>query len=163
MIPQDFWNNLQIALKSYGGLFTKFKQIETPNGAPMPWPTLNPTAVTAGIVGQELTQLNPANPYAFGQGMLQAWTLAIDPVMTSLQLMADSAFNVQELMGRLLGEAMGRELASLAVSGTGSGQPLGIIPALNSQGAWSAGNSGGYVNLTAATTVKTFATAVSRS
>lgn len=54
-----------------------------------------------------------------------------------------------------LGEAIGRSLAANAVSRTGSGQPLGVITALNAKGAVS-GASGGFVALTAATTVKTF-------
>jgi HK97 family phage major capsid protein len=155
-IPQDFWVNLQIALKAYGGLSSHYHQVESETGAPMPWPTLDPTGVTASVLGQELTQLATANPYAFGQGMMQSWTLAVNPVLVSLQLLADNAFNVNDYLSRLLGEAIGRELAALSVSGTGSSQPLGIITALNAKGALS-GASGGYYPLTAATTVTTFA------
>jgi len=135
---------------------SRYRQVESDTGAPMPWPTIDPTGVTASVLGQELTQLSPANAYAFGQGMMQAYTIAMSPVLTSIQLLQDSAFNTSELMSRLLGEAIGREVASLSVSGTGSGQPLGIITALNTKGALS-GASGGYYQLTAATSVKTFA------
>jgi HK97 family phage major capsid protein len=159
MIPQGFWQNLQIAMKAYGGIAQDFKQVETESGAPMPWPTIDPTAVTATILGasSELTQLSVANPYQIGQGMLNAWTFVTDPVLVSLQLVNDSAFEIDNLMSSLLGQAIGREFASVAVSGTGSGQPLGVVTAINGKGAWSAGSSGGYVSLTAATSVKTFA------
>jgi len=155
-VPQGFWQNMQVALKAYGGIANDFKLVETDNGRPMPWPTINPTAVVAGIIGSEITQLTVANPYVFGQGMLNAWTYATNPVLASIQLIQDSAFEVDFWVAEVLGEAIGRALAANTVSGTGTGQPLGVITALNTQGAVS-GASGGYVGLTAATTVKTFA------
>jgi hypothetical protein len=48
------------------------------------------------------------------------------------------------------GEAIGRQIAALAISGTGSGQPLGLITALAAKGAVGTG-SGGFFGLTAAT------------
>lgn len=39
MIPQGFWAQLAIALKAYGGLSSSFRYVETPTGAPTPWPS----------------------------------------------------------------------------------------------------------------------------
>ncbi len=157
MIPQGFWRNLQIALKAYGGAANDFRRVETETGNPMPWPTVDPTAVTASLIGTELTQMSPVSPYVFGQGMLSAWTVSTSPVLASLQLVEDMAFDVDSFLVDRFGESIGRELSSLAISGTGSAQPLGIVTALGAKGAWSAGQSGGFINLTAATAVKTFA------
>jgi HK97 family phage major capsid protein len=88
--------------------------------------------------------------------MLNAWTVAVGPFLASLQLVEDSAFDVDQFVADRVGEAIGRSIATMAVSGTGSGQPLGIITALAAKGALS-GASGGYYALTAGTTVKTFA------
>ena len=157
MVPQGFWKNLQIALKAYGGLANDFRVVNTETGNPMPWPTVDPTAVTATCLGasNELNQLSVGDPYVFGQGVLNAWTIVMNPILASLQLVRDSAFSVDKFVADRMGEAVGREIAALAVSSSGSGQPLGIIPALNAKGAWSAGSSGGYVSLTAATYVTT--------
>lgn len=151
MVAPAFWKNLQVAMKAYGGLQNDFKQITTETGAPMPWPTVDPTNVTASPVASELTQLSVQNLYVFGQGMLQAWPYAVGPVLASLQLVNDSSFDVDSFVADRFGEALGRELATLGISGTGSGQPLGIIPALSARGVVS--QSGGYLQLGTATTV----------
>jgi HK97 family phage major capsid protein len=158
MVPQSFWANLQIALRAYGGVASQFKQVNTETGAPMPWPTVNPTAYTGHLLGasSELTQLSLEDPYNFGQGMLNSWVIYAGPILASLPLVQDSAFDVDQFVSDRLGEGIGRGLAAQAISGTGSGAPLGVITAINAFGAWSAGNSGGYVNLTAAKSVTTF-------
>ncbi len=81
-----------------------------------------------------------------------------NPILASIQLAQDSAFDLTDFVRDRVAEQIGRKLAALAISGagTGSGQPLGLITALNAKGATSGGN-GGYYGLTAATTVKTFA------
>jgi HK97 family phage major capsid protein len=159
-VAQGFWQNMQVALKAYGGISNDFRQIETPTGAVMPWATIDPTAVTASVVATEPassgTPLALDNPYSFGQGVLNAWLIASSPLLVSLPLFNDSAFDIEAFVADRFGEAIGRELASLALTGTGSSQPLGIVPALTAKGAWSAGGSGGFYNLTAATSVKTF-------
>jgi HK97 family phage major capsid protein len=151
LVAPEFWKNLQVALRAYGGLQNDFRQIKTDTGAPMPWPTVDPTNVTASPVGSELTQLSIQNLYIFGQGMLQAWPYAVGPVLASLQLVNDSAFDVDSFVADRFGEAIGRELAQLGINGTGSGQPLGIITALSARGLVS--QSGGYVQLGTATAV----------
>src|SRR5262249_7779552 len=130
-VPQAFWENLQRALKAYGGLASHYRQVNSETGAPMPWPTIDPTGVVASVLGQELTSLARANPYTIGQGVMNAWTIYTQPVLVSLQLLDDSAFDMDGLFTSLIGEAIGREIAALAVTGTGSNQPLGIITALN--------------------------------
>jgi HK97 family phage major capsid protein len=157
LIPQGFWGNLQIAMKAYGGLSNDYRYVQTDTGSPMPWPTTDPTAVSGTWLGGEDNQLSVTQPYTFGQGMLNAWTVAVGPFLASLQLVEDSAFDVDQFVADRVGEAIGRAMASMSVSGTGSGQPLGIITALAARGALS-GASGGYFQLGTATTVKTFAT-----
>jgi HK97 family phage major capsid protein len=159
-VAQDFWQHMQVALRAYGGMAADFKQIDTPTGAIMPWPTINPTGVVASVITSELTQLNPDNPYVFGQGVLSAWTIATDPVLVSLQLANDSAFDLDAFIRDRFAESIGREVAALAVSGTGSSQPLGLITALAAGSAFSAGagaSGGGWLQLGTATAVKTFA------
>jgi len=162
MIPQGFWQNLQVAMKAYGGLSNDFRYVQTDNGAPMPWPTIDPTAVTGQWLAGENNQLSITEPYQFGQGMLNTWTLAVGPFLASLQLVEDSAFNVDNFVAERVGEALGRSIAAVAVSGSGSGQPLGIITALAAKsatgtvGTGTITATGGYVNLATAAEVKTF-------
>ena len=159
LIPQGFWTNLQVALKAYGGISGSFRYVETPTGNPMPWPTVDPTA----IVGKYITESNQlgfggdsaGTDYQFGQGMLNAWTIVSGVILASVQLIQDSAFDVDSFVADRIGEAIGRKLAAESVSGSGSSAMLGLNTALNARGALS-GASGGFYQLTAATTVKTF-------
>ena len=131
--------------------------VETDDGRPMPWPTIDPTAITGSWLGasSELTQLSVEDSYNFGQGMLNAWTVYAGPILASLQLVQDSAFDVDDFVAARLGEAVGRTIASAAISGSGSGQPEGVITALNAKGAVGSG-SGGYYGLGTATDVAIF-------
>jgi HK97 family phage major capsid protein len=156
MVAQDFWNNLQIALKQYGGTAASYKQLETDTGAIMPWPTNDPTGVVATLLTEGNQVSTDTNSYVFGQGVLNAWTYASNAILVSRQLVNDAEFDVDGFLADRLGEQLGRALAVHAISGTGTSQPLGIITALNSKGAVGAG-SGGFFGLTAATSVKTFA------
>lgn len=155
MVPQGFWAHLQVAMKAYGGIANDYHRIDTDTGNPTPWPTIDPTAFTAHLLtaSSELTQLSVEQPYVFGQGMLNAWTVYCGPMLASLQLVQDSAFSVDEFVADRFGEALGRQIAALAIGGTGSGQPLGIITALNAKGPVT--SSGGYYQLGTATSVAT--------
>ena len=128
MVPQGFWANLQIALRAYGGVANDYKQVMTDTGQPMPWPAVDPTAVSASLVAGELNQMAPWSPYVFGQGMLNAWTCAVSPILVSVQLVQDSQFDVDQFVSDRMGEAIGRSVAQYAITGTGVSQPLGLIP-----------------------------------
>lgn len=153
LVPQSFWNQLAVAMKMYGGASQYFAQNETPDGRLMPFPANNPTSVKASYV-TENTQVNETS-YTFGQGMQYAWTLAI-LVKASLQLIQDSAVNVDQFVATRTGEAIGRQIAQEVISGTGASTKnmTGLIPSLSAFG--SSNSSGGYFTLGVATSVKTF-------
>ena len=119
LIPQGFWNNLQIALKAYGGLLQLCNVIPTASGNPMPWPTNDPTS----IVGSYITEGNQLGlqDYTFGQGMMFAWTLTSNIILASQQIIEDSAFDVDAFVTDRAGEAIGRKVAAELHTGAGSG------------------------------------------
>lgn len=162
LVAQGFWKNLQVALKMYGGLSQHFKQVNTPTGAVMPWPTTNPTNVVATSLA-ELTQLTPAQDYSVGQGVLNAYTYTSNPELVSLQLLNDSEFNVDEFMTARFGESIGRAIAAQSMTGTGSSAPLGVITTLAAGASTGTVGSGsispvgnGWVQLATAASVKTY-------
>jgi HK97 family phage major capsid protein len=153
LVPQGFWHNLQVALKQYGGLSQDMRQVDTPTGNPMPWPTVDPTGIVGSLISEN-TQLTEVD-FTIGQGMLSAWTVTSGVHLVSRQVVEDSAFEIDEFIAARAGESIGRKLASLAWSGTGSSQPLGVQTAIVAKGAHS-GSSGGYVALGTATDVAIF-------
>ncbi len=147
MIPQGFWHNLQIALKEYGGLLPYVQMLQTDSGQPMPWPTVDPTAV----IGHYITELNQlgfggdsaGTDYAFGQGMLNAWTIVSGVILASVQLINDSAFDVDGFVNDRIGESIGRKVAAELHSGSGSQALLGIETALSARGHQASPGMGG--------------------
>src|ERR1039458_8151828 len=118
LIPQGFWANLQIALKAYGGILSLCNVMPTATGNPMPWPTNDPTS----IVGSYITEGNQLGfqDYVFGQGMLFAWTLTSNVILASVQIIEDSAFDVDQFVTDRAGEAIGRLIAQELHTGAGS-------------------------------------------
>lgn len=150
----SFWHNLQIALKAYGGLLPYIQLLQTDSGQPMPWPTVDPTAV----VGRYITEQNQlgfggdsnSTDYQFGQGMLNAWTIVSGVILASVQLINDSAFDVDGFVNDRIGESIGRKVAAELHTGTGSSAILGIETALKARGAQSGPGKGGvYLSGTA--------------
>lgn len=175
LVPPGWWQRLQIALKAYGGSAYDYTQIVTESGQPMEWATVDPTTTEAQLVGSNTTTgANAQTPgsgsgssganenfavgdldYVFGQGVLGAYMYTSGAQKVSIQLANDSAFDLDQFIRARVGEAHGRAQARAAITGSGSSQPLGIVPALNAKGAV-AGGSGGFLGLTAATKIKNF-------
>lgn len=147
LIPFGFWHNLQIALKAYGGLLPYCRTITTDSGQPMPWPTVDPT----GVIGSYITETNQlgfggdsqGTDYQFGQGMLNAWTIVSGVILASIQLLNDSAFDVDQFVSDRIGEAIGRKVAAELHTGTGSSALLGVETALSARGHQSGPAKGG--------------------
>lgn len=118
LIPQGFWHNLQIALKEFGGIMPHFNEIPTSTGAPMPWPTTDPTGQLGKYVSEN-SQLVGSDLIEFGQGMLYAWMLSSDVIKASLQIVNDSAFNVDSFVRDRMAERIGRKVAAELWTGAG--------------------------------------------
>jgi len=160
MIPQGFWMNLQIALKQYGGLLPLCNPVQTASGNEMPWPTANPT----GVIGQYITEANQVGftDYTFGQGILYAWTITSGIILASLQLINDSAFNVDQFVSDRMGEAIGRKVGAELWTGAGSASKAltGITTAITANGGSGSGalSSPGYAYAGSAVGATTAAT-----
>lgn len=125
LVPQGFWNNLVIAMKAYGGLLNEVGTIETSTGNPLPWPGADDTANVGAILGEN-TQVTQQD-IAFTTQTLNAYTYTSKLVLVSLQLMQDAAFDVDAFVTGRLAERIARIQAQHIVSGTGTGQPQGIV------------------------------------
>jgi HK97 family phage major capsid protein len=148
LVPPGWWQRLQVALKAYGGVAADFQQLPTDTGQPMQWATVNPTT-TVGSLISENTQVSDVD-YTFGQGTIAAYMYTSGVQLVSFQLAQDSAFDIDSFIQARVAESLGRAEAQAVISGTGSGQPLGIITAL---AATSGQTSGGVYQLGTGTKV----------
>ena len=127
LIPTDLASSIEIALKTYGGMFEAGQIITTSKGGDLTFPTVNDTAAKATIVA-EYDQSTKRTP-TFGSVTLKAFTYRTPIIPVSLELLQDSAFDLDSLLSQLLSESFGRGVNEHLTTGSGTGQPRGIVTA----------------------------------
>lgn len=125
LVPEGFRRVMTETMKAYGGLINHATVITTTTGNPLPWPTNDDTGNTGAILGEN-TQIGEQD-LTLGQSQLGAYTYTSKLVRVSWQLLQDSAFDLNTWLPKKLGERIGRAQAPHLVSGTGTGQPTGLV------------------------------------
>jgi HK97 family phage major capsid protein len=129
-VPVGFQKELETKMKAYGGMLTDARVILTASGNEINWPTVDDTANK----GRWLTENSPVsqtNP-TFGQVNLSSNLASSDQVLISVQLLNDSAFDLQSELTDMFAIRLGRLVNDGYTSGNGTGQPNGILTALGS-------------------------------
>lgn len=134
LVPDTFRTKLVDRMKAYGGLAQVVDEFTTGDGAPVNWPTLDDTANVGEVVAEGGTFTAGAD-LVFGEANLGAYRYTAGgsgntPLRVSVELLQDSAFDIEGLITRKLGERIARIQAVHLVRGTGVGQPLGIVTGL---------------------------------
>lgn len=131
-VPTELQNILVRTMKDWGPMYDEdvCTVITTPAGNPMTLPTVDDTAKLAGThtEGGTVTDDGSEDP-VFGLKTLEAYAFNTEWVRWSFELDADSIFNMETLLGSLLGERMGRRANSALTTGTGTSAPHGIVTA----------------------------------
>ena len=125
LVPQDFYRKLTEAYKWYGGMRQSGATIlQTSDGATMPFPTDNDTSNLGAILAEnsQATELDQT----FGSVSLSAWTYTSKIVTVPLNLVQDSAFDLDSYLARKLGIRIGRITNNHFTVGTGASQPRGV-------------------------------------
>lgn len=125
LVPEGFRNTMTETMKAFGGLMGDIQVITTSTGNRLPWPTNDDTGNVGAILGEN-TQVDEQD-VEFGENELGAYTYTSKMVRVSLQLLQDSAFNLETWLARKLGERIGRAIAAHLAVGTGTGQPTGLV------------------------------------
>lgn len=128
-VPQGFLATLQETQRAYGSfLDPNFASIiDTDSGNPVPVPLEDDTSNAAAIVA-EATALTTSTDATFNNITLGAFTYR-SLVRVSLELLQDSAFDMEAYIARKLGIRLARGFNAHATTGTNSGQPQGIANA----------------------------------
>lgn len=101
------------------------ESITTDTGATLPWMTSNDTA-NVGAILAENTQVTEQD-FTFGTASLDVYMYTSKLVRVSLQLIQDSALNLDAFLPRKLGERIGRIQNQHFTTGTGTSQPQGMF------------------------------------
>lgn len=127
LVPETLAGEIETALKSYGGMLEAGTIIATNNGGDLIIPTVNDTASKATIVA-EYDETKEGN-ITFGSITLKSFTYRTPMIPISLELLQDSAFNIESVVSSLLSDSFGRGINEHLTTGDGQEKPTGIIPA----------------------------------
>lgn len=128
-VPEGFQAEIIKSMQMYGPMLNPAvtRVLDTASGNRLPWPTLDDTS-NKGALLSENTQATEQD-LAFGEKELDAYTYTSKIVRVSLQLLQDSAFNIEQLLRECFGERIGRIANEHLTTGTGTSQPNGILTA----------------------------------
>lgn len=129
-VPQGFYDQLIEAQKWYGGIRNVANVFSTDSGNALPIPTTNDTANIGAILAENAAASTLDVP--FGQTILNAYKYTSNIVLVSMELLQDSAFDVEQFLARQLGTRIARITNTHFTTGTGSSQPQGVVTAATS-------------------------------
>lgn len=131
-VPVELANEIIKSMKMWGPMYDEdiCTVLNTSSGNQINIPTVDDTAVTAEAhtEGTALTD-DGGKDVTFGQKRLDAYVYDTEFVKFSMELAQDSIFNMEVLLGGLLGERLGRIANLQLTTGDGTGDPNGVVTA----------------------------------
>lgn len=123
IIPNTIMNEFIKELKVYGNLYNRVRKLNVKGGVEFPIEELVPTVTWITETTVSVTQAIPKikTSVSFGYHIVEA------RLAQSLLSQVVSLPYLETEMARLLAEAFVKEFDRIIISGTGSGQPLGIL------------------------------------
>lgn len=129
-VPTELMNILVKSMAAWGPMYDEnvATVITTAGGGAMTMPTVNDTSGTA-VAHTEGTTLTDDGgvDVTFGQKTLGAYPFNTEWIRVSKELADDSIFAMEQVLGDLLGERLGRLANSKLTTGSGSSDVLGIV------------------------------------
>jgi len=132
-VPTEVANILVKSMAAWGPMYSEgvATELVTNGGGAITMPTVNDTASTAGASGGEGVTLTDdgGKDVTFGVKTLNAYAFDTEWLRISKELADDSIFAMEQIIGDLLGERMGRIANLQLTTGTGSSAPNGVVTA----------------------------------
>ena len=131
-IPTELANILVKSMAAWGPMYSEdvATSLVTVGGGTITMPTVNDTGVAA-VAHTEGTTLTDdgGSDATFGQKQLDAYAFNTEWLRVSKELADDSIFAMEQILGDLLGERLGRIANTQLTTGTGSSAPNGVVTA----------------------------------
>lgn len=127
LIPEGFRAELIRAMEAFGGVRANSRVIQTDMGNSLDIPTVDDTSNTGRLLA--INTAVTTTDITFGQKTLEAYKYSSDLVLVPVELMEDSAFDMNGMVTSILSERLGRITESHYTTGSGSSQPNGVVTA----------------------------------
>ncbi|MCA3268491.1 MAG: phage major capsid protein [Azospirillum sp.] len=125
-VPPSFLEEIEIAMLAYGNVQGVSRVIRSAIGSDLAVPALNDTNNTGRIIAENAALTNTA--LVLSQVNIPAFMYSSDSILMSYQMLQDSILAEGEIT-RLIGERLGRITNAHFTTGTGTGQPRGVVTA----------------------------------
>lgn len=133
-VPIGLDSQIYKTLLQYGAVRQAATVLTTADGALMYHPTMNDTS-NSGELLAETTQATQ-QLITFGRVESQPFTFSSKIVPIQIELLQDSAFDMNTFIATTLGERVGRIENSYFTTGTGSSEPQGVVTAATASGVY---------------------------
>lgn len=124
-VQSEVASELIRALKEFGGMREAAQVFATEQGNPLSFPTNDATAEVGELIAENApaTDLDPS----FGTVSLNAFKYGSKVVTVPIELLMDSQIDIEAFVRDLITERLGRITNQHYTTGTGTGQPRGIV------------------------------------
>jgi HK97 family phage major capsid protein len=131
-VPTDLAASVDKTLKMWGPMYDEAicTVLNTSSGNPIDFPTVDDTASTVSQHTEASAMTDDGSKdVTFGKMRLDAFDYDTSWVQVSMELLQDSAINIESFIGELLGERLARRVNTELTTGDGTGDPNGIVTA----------------------------------
>ena len=131
-VPTELAASIDKALKMWGPMYDEAicTVLNTSSGNAIDFPTVDDTGVAVVQHSEGTTMTDDASADAtFGKMTLNAFAYDTKWVQVSMELLQDSAVDIESFIGGLLGERLARRVNVELTTGDGTGDPNGIVTA----------------------------------
>lgn len=126
-VPTEVAQSILEVLKAFGGMREACDVIQTSDGRPMNWPTSDGTSEVGELIAENTTATG-ADP-SFGVKSLSVYKFSSKIVAVPFELLQDAAVDMEAFIRGRLVTRLGRITNQYFTTGTGSGQPTGVVTA----------------------------------
>lgn len=126
-VPEGFQAQLERDVLAFGGMREAARIIATTTGNDLPWPTVTDVANTGELLGEN-TQATEQDT-TFGQVIFKAWKYSTKIVRVSIELLQDTAFDIEALLSSLFAERIARITNTHFTTGDNVSKPQGVVTA----------------------------------
>jgi HK97 family phage major capsid protein len=131
-VPTELAAVVDKTLKMWGPMYDEAicTVLNTSGGNPLDFPKTDDTAVAVAQHTEAAAMTDDGGVDAtFTKMTLGAFAYDTEWVQISMEIIQDSAINIEQFIGELLGERLARRVNSELTVGDGTGDPLGIVAA----------------------------------
>lgn len=129
-VPTDLAAQIDKTMKAWGPMYDEAitTVLNTSSGNPLDFPTTDDTGVAVAQHAEAVAMTDDASADAvFGKMTLNAYAYDTKWVQLSMELLQDSAVDIEAFLGELLGERLARRVNVELTTGDGTGDPTGIV------------------------------------